>query len=98
MCPVIFNPSGALDVATDPSDLPEQVDGKTAMSGAMLRCTNLSLDRMGIASTRKGTSKLNATAISAPNHIVEQGMESTYRSTCQKNSYSNSTLRFLWDY
>ncbi len=71
--PIIFSPNGLLDVATDPSDLPEQVDGKVATSGSMLRCTNLTLERAGIASTRKGTSKLNTTAISAPNHIVEQG-------------------------
>jgi hypothetical protein len=65
---VKFTPSGNLDVATDPAELPEikgsvLTGDKGVASGAMTRCTNLSLDRSGMASTRAGTSKLNATAL-----------------------------------
>lgn len=71
--PIVFSPNGNLDVSTDPSDLPEQSSGKVSMSGAMTRCTNLHLDRLGIASTRYGTSKINNTAIVQVNNIIEQG-------------------------
>jgi len=57
--PVKFEPSGALDVGTDPSDLPSQMAGKVESSGAMTRCTNLRLDRPGMASTRHGSTKFN---------------------------------------
>jgi hypothetical protein len=60
MSPIRFNPSGTLDIGTDPADLPTQMQGKTAVSGAMTRCTNLSLDRAGIASTRRGSTQLNS--------------------------------------
>jgi len=68
---VRFTPSGNLDVTTDPQELPEVKgtvltgDPKAVVSGAMTRCTNLHLDRAGIASTRKGTSKVNATALAS---------------------------------
>lgn len=72
--PVRFDPSGFLDVATDPSDLPFESAGKTAVSSAMTRCTNLSLDRLGVAKTRAGSTKINGSALSTPIHrIVEQG-------------------------
>ncbi len=57
--PIRFNPSGTLDLGTDPADLPMQMQGKVAVSGAMTRCTNLNIERTGIASTRKGSLKLN---------------------------------------
>ena len=41
-----FTPNGALDITTDPQDLPEQASGKHIVSGAMTRCTNLNLDRL----------------------------------------------------
>jgi hypothetical protein len=61
---VFWSPSGDLNVAHDPSDLPEQADGKNISSGAMVRCKNLRLDERGKARTRDGSTKLNATAIS----------------------------------
>lgn len=71
--PVRFNPTGHLDVATDPSDLPMELAGKTAIAGGMTRCTNLTLDRAGIASTRKGSTRLNSSALATPIYrIVEQ--------------------------
>lgn len=72
--PVRFNPTGLLDVASDPADLPSQSDGKLEVSGAMTRCTNLHLDRGGIAITRRGSAKLNTTTIETEIHrIIEQG-------------------------
>jgi hypothetical protein len=72
--PVRFNPSGELNVSADASDLPFTTDGKVIQSEAMTRCTNLHLDRYGVASTRKGSSRLSDAAVGIPVHrIVEQG-------------------------
>ena len=72
MSGVKFNPSGFLDVATDPSDLPFEVSGKTAVSSALTRCTNLHQDRAGVVSTRYGSAKIGAAAVATPVHrIVE---------------------------
>lgn len=60
---IIFNPAGLLDIATDPSDLPQQFDGKNALSAALTRCKNIDLRQAGIAQTRSGTLKINSTAI-----------------------------------
>jgi hypothetical protein len=73
--PVKFSPDGFLDIATDPSDLPSQISGNNEISGAMKRCTNLQLDRMGIAATRKGSSRVNSASMGAsmaPSLIMEQ--------------------------
>ena len=71
---VRFNPSGELNVSSDASDLPFEVSGKTITSGAMTRCTNLHLDRSGIASTRKGSTRLSDSVIGTPIwRLVEQG-------------------------
>jgi hypothetical protein len=78
MAPVRFNPVGSLDIASDPSDLPEDVTsvltpGKFTTSGAMTRCTNLDLDQAGIARTRRGSGKLHNTAINTKiTRIIEQ--------------------------
>ena len=72
--PARFSPNGFLDVASDPSDLPAEAIGKVVSSGAMIRCTNLHLDRMGIASTRRGSQKVSATQLTAPIwRIAEMG-------------------------
>jgi len=69
--PVKFMPSGFLDINTDPALLPAQLDGKNEISGAMTRCTNLNLDEPGVAKTRDGSRKLNATAIAQTNaHLL----------------------------
>lgn len=71
--PVRFNPTGILDISSDPADLPSQSDGKMEVSGSMTRCTNLHLDRGGKAITRRGSAKINATAIKTQIHrIIEQ--------------------------
>lgn len=69
--PIRFNPSGTLDVGTDPADLPAQAQGKMVVSGAMTRCTNLTLERTGIASTRRGSAKLNPSYDYAYSHAWE---------------------------
>jgi len=58
-----FNPNGHLDITSDPSDLVSEKMGKDELSGGMVRCTNLNLDREGIAKTRDGTSKFNSSAL-----------------------------------
>lgn len=62
---IFFSPSGSLDVAKDPSDLPQSVDQNSISSDAMVRCKNLRINQRGIAKTRDGSAKLNASAISA---------------------------------
>lgn len=58
-----FSPNGNLDISTDPQDLPAQESEGNISSGAMTRCTNLHLDHMGIASTRRGSLKVSANAM-----------------------------------
>ena len=60
---ILFKPNGSLNVATDPSDLPETSDGTSIISEALTRCKNLRLDQKGKLTLRDGSSKLNASAI-----------------------------------
>ena len=72
-----FTPNGALDITTDPQDLPEQASEKHKhiVSGAMTRCTNLNLDRAGVAETRNGSEWLNTTALTKfADFLIEQGL------------------------
>lgn len=80
---VKFTPNGFLDINTEPSDLPSELVGKSEVSGAMRRCTNLDLDSTGMAKTRKGSIILNATAIStAINTLLEHaGYRYTFAGT-----------------
>ena len=71
---IIWKPTGSLDINTAPTDLPEQADGKNISSGALARCTNLILDRTGIARTRYGTSAIVSIGSTvAPELILEVG-------------------------
>jgi len=71
---VIFSPDGSLNVAIDPSDLPETGDAQNSRSGAMVRCKNMRTNEAGKAITRDGSAKLNTTAIeTAIWWIEEQG-------------------------
>jgi hypothetical protein len=69
---ILFSPNGSLNVATDPSDLPESSDQQNLMSGAMVRCKNLRLNEPGKAKTRDGSAKLNAVAIASVSWIEVQ--------------------------
>lgn len=75
---IFFNPSGLLNVAQDASDLPEESNGNDLASGAMTRCKNLRLNQRGIAKTRDGCKKLNATAIETPVWWIEEQGGSRY--------------------
>lgn len=70
---ILFSPSGALNIAHDPSELPETSDQNSSNSGAMTRCKNLRINQQGIAKTRDGSTKLNTTAISSVNWLEVQG-------------------------
>jgi hypothetical protein len=69
--PIKFAPLGTLNIASDPSVLPAQVQGKMEVSGSMTRCTNLTLDEIGVAKTRDGSSKVNAVAMDeTDSHLI----------------------------
>ena len=72
--PIIWKPNGSLNISTDPSFLPEEVDGSTIYSEAMQRLKNLRVDEDGVVKTRDGSAKINSTALAqtAINHIAEQ--------------------------
>ncbi len=71
---VIFDPSGSLNIAADPSDLPQSGEGSSISSDALTRCKNLRINQKGIAKTRDGSAKVNETAIeTAVWWIEEQG-------------------------
>lgn len=78
---MILNPSGSLDVSSDPSELPD--DGLT-------RCKNLRINQKGIAKTRDGSAKLNASAINAAIWWIEEqgGTRYTFAGTA---IYSNES-------
>lgn len=71
---IFFTPSGSLDVATDPSNLPQDGSGADVFSGEMQRCKNFRLDQAGKAIVRDGSTHLNYSKISTPIYrIIEQG-------------------------
>jgi hypothetical protein len=69
---VQFDPSGQLDVATDPGDLPESAGGTDIASSALTRCKNLRINQRGQAKTRDGSAKINASAINATIWWIEE--------------------------
>jgi hypothetical protein len=87
---IVFSPSGSLNVAHDPSELPEQSDGKNISSGAMVRCKNLRLDQKGIAKTRDGSAKLNSVAIDTPVWWIEV-QDGTRYAFAGESIYENET-------
>ena len=80
---IVFDPSGTLNVAADPSDLPETGDGRNASSDALTRCKNLRINQKGKAITRDGSTKLNATAINTAVWWIEEqgGVRYTFAGT-----------------
>ena len=72
--PILFKPTGTLDINTAPTDLPEQADGRNIVSGAMSRCKNLVLGRHGVARLRYGSSHLvSISTTGTPETILETG-------------------------
>jgi len=72
--PLVFTPNDSLDIATDPSKLPQAGSGSTIESSAIAQIKNIDIDRYGIATTRKGSAKVNSSAIAdlSINHIRVQ--------------------------
>ena len=71
---IFFKPNGSLNIATDPSDLPESTDGNNITSDALTRFKNLRSDQKGVTKLRDGSSKLHVSAIdTAIWLLVEQG-------------------------
>ena len=65
---ILFSPDGSLNVAVDPSDLPE-TEGR---SGALVRCKNMRTNENGKAITRDGSTKLNSSAIETAIWWIEE--------------------------
>lgn len=78
---VVFTPSGSLNVAHDPSDLPEEGDGNNVISGAMVRCKNLRIDQKGIAKTRDGTFDLGSVESPIWHVEIQGGVRYVFSST-----------------
>lgn len=69
---ILFKPNGSLDISTAATDLPAEAADNSVISGAMQRCKNLVLDRVGIAKTRHGSVRTSALS-DTTNLIIEQG-------------------------
>jgi len=85
---ILFSPDGTLNVAADPSDLPETTSRRDnihtdAHSGAMVRCKNLRTNQPGKAITRDGSRKLNTTALETAIWWIEEqvGVRYTFAGT-----------------
>lgn len=70
---ILFKPNGSLNVATDPTDLPESSDGKNIISDALCRFKNLRVDLKGVTKLRDGSSKVNVTAFAGTTELVTNG-------------------------
>ena len=55
---IFWKPNGSLNVATDPSDLPEQASERGSSSDALVRFKNLRHDLKGVAKLRDGSTKI----------------------------------------
>jgi hypothetical protein len=53
---ITFKPNGSLNIATAPTDLPEDAGEGSIVSEAMARCKNLRVDRQGVMKARDGVS------------------------------------------
>ena len=89
---LIFKSNGALDIATDPNDLPAEVVGKDTVSFAMQRCKNLRLDTMGVAKTRHGSQKLNTTQIEGTPEFLFVNNDKRYLFTVGGLIYGDETV------
>lgn len=88
---VIFQPSGVLDIATDPSDLPETADQFNISSNALVRSKNLRRTQAGKAVTRDGSAKINTSAISDVEINWIQVMDSNRYAFAGTNIYENES-------
>lgn len=89
---IIWKPNGQLDVCTDPTDLPQETDGKNITSGAMTRCKNLHLYESGVAKTRWGSYRLAQSALTGiVTKMIQMG--STRYEMTYSNIYTDGTSR-----
>ena len=88
---VIWQPNGTLDIATDPSALPEQVGDGGVVSYALRRCKNLSGDRAGFVDTRPGSSNVSSSVLANTINfiLVQSGVRYAF---VQDAIYRNETL------
>lgn len=70
---ILWKPSGQLNIATDPTDLPESSNGNNITSEAVVRFKNLRIDRKGITVLRDGSSKVNETAFAGTAELITNG-------------------------
>lgn len=68
---IFWKPNGTLNVATDPSDLPEQASDRGSSSDALVRFKNLRHDLKGVAKLRDGSTKI--ASVSAITDLVANG-------------------------
>jgi len=68
--PVIWKPNGPLNIAEDPSNLPQEISGSIIASDSLTRCKNLRVNTQGVLKTRDGSTRLNSTAISTDPHLI----------------------------
>ena len=54
--PMLWKPTGTLNVGTEATDLPQDASNGVTMSGALTRARNVTLEALGAASTRPGSS------------------------------------------
>ncbi len=69
---IVFKPNGTLNIATEPTDLPQSVEGSMITSGALTRCKNLRVENQGVLRLRDGSRRINTTAIESINNIIVQ--------------------------
>jgi hypothetical protein len=71
---IVFKPIGLLDINTEPTDLKQETDGRTIVSGDMQRCKNLRVDEDGVLKTRHGGDVLNTITLDGtPDFCYEAG-------------------------
>lgn len=67
---IFWKPNGTLNVSTEATDLPQESDGRNTQSGALQRCKNMVLSRVGRAKTRLGSTKTQASAIEVVANLI----------------------------
>ncbi len=72
---IIWRPTGSLNVSTAATDLSQESDGRTTISGAFQRCKNVSLERRGRVGPRLGTTQVGSSLNSLPNLLIEMAGE-----------------------
>lgn len=75
---ILFNPSGPLDVSSNPSSLPESAGNGVIESGAFARLKNLTLSRAGRLATRPGSYRYPGQVLGAITDIIPTASSDLY--------------------